>query len=153
MGITIHYEGSTGDKEKAKKAVAFAGFFAKSLDWEVEPYQKEGIAYMEKFRRRNKEDIEFLTFKSDEILGRYEEKPKGERTIKEGIIINPSSPFDTESLEIAFFRYKGKYRITDFCKTQVFRDEEKPNLVAHQLIITLLLTIKNSWIPNLKIHR
>jgi len=76
---------------------------------------------------------------------------EGKSTEKFGISIHPKKPFITESIEIAFYKYKGKYHINNFCKTQMFGMEECPNLVAHQLIISLLLTIKHTWIRDLEI--
>ena len=146
MGITIRWKGYTESKETAKQVIQYATFFAESLGWNVRGFTEKGYATQE-------EDIEFLTFYTKEQVRELNIKTKDmEESTNIGIVINPPKPFETESIVISFFNYKNKFWIKNFCKTQVFGEEELPNLVAHQIIINLLKTIKETWIPNLEIY-
>ena len=69
-----------------------------------------------------------------------------------GIVINPvMKNANTESIAITFFEDNGTYIIDDFCKTQVFNDNEINNLFVHIILISMLTTIKHTWIKNLSI--
>jgi len=154
MGVTIHFEGSTTDINKAKETIAYATFFAESLGWEVRPFQEKVLVYVEKLRMMGGKTFKWVTRTNLEVAKSWGwKKPKEDEEISEefGVVINPTKPFNTESIRISFWKYKNKYYIKDFCKTQVFSENEKANLIAHQLIITMLLTIKYTWIGNLKI--
>ena len=148
MGITVHWEGSTESEEAVKRVIQYVEFFAKSLGWEVKRFTEEGYAGME----TAEEVYEFPDFYTKEQARDFNIKSEDmEESVKEGVIINPTKPFYTETIEISFFKFKGKYWMKDFCKTQVFGREEMANLVAHQLLVSLLEAIKETWMPNLKI--
>ncbi len=163
MGITIHWSGEVDNKETADKIISYAKFFAESLGWPVEYVKYPSVAYkdytymsghMEKpayTHITNHDEETYKRFRSGhrDLNPRYtEEAEKGET---EGVIINPPKPFNTESIAIEFYPWKGKYRMGTFCKTQVFNDKEIANVIAHELIISMLETIKSTWMPNLHI--
>jgi len=151
MGITIHWNGNTKSKKAIKETLKYAEFFAKSLGWNVKYLNTKVVAHKERAHLENK-TIEWITTTPYEMAKDYiNDYIEPEITNEFGIAIDPTEPFNTETICITFFKYKGKYWIKDFCKTQVFNQEETPNLIAHQLLITMLLTIKNTWIPNLEI--
>lgn len=152
MGITIHYEGSVDNKETIKEVLGYTKFFCDNIGWETKKVMKEGKGYYSKVYNQNNEvEHKWLKFSEE---GKYEEIGKEEEeSVKIGLVLNPNknTNFNTEWFEISFFKYEDKWHLRDFCKTQVFSEEERPNLIAHQIIITLLKTIKNSWIENMEI--
>ena len=153
MGITIHWNGSVKDKETVGKILSYAKFFADSLGWKSEYVKYPSVAYKD-IIKDVAGNVKYSWITNNEIKeGNH--LPVGMSDAKvgetEGIIINPAKPFNTESIAIEFYPYKGEYRVGSFCKTQVFSDKELPNLIAHQLVISLLETIKSTWMPNLKI--
>ncbi len=164
MEVTIHWEGSVKDKETVDKIISYAKFFADSLGWKTEYVKYPSVTFKEYgFNSANMEKpaYTFIANYDKEAYkkshsGNYYSNPKypeeAEQGETEGIIINPAKPFNTESIDLKFYPYKGEYRMNSFCKTQVFSDEELPNLIAHQIIISLLETIKSTWMPNLKIY-
>ena len=153
MGITIHWDGSVKDKETVDKILSYAKFFADSLGWDAEYVKYPSVAYKWVVKDTNGKNVERGIINDERKEGNHlpvaASDPEAGET--EGIIINPSKPFHTESIALEFYPYKGEYKVHSFCKTQVFSDKELPNLIAHQLIISLLETIKSTWMPNLKI--
>jgi len=151
MGIAIRYEGETSDINKIKEIIQYAVFTAKSLGWEAVPIEEEGYVVEEKLTipEENKV-IKFKLFYSKELYKKLMLK-NGKESYRFGVIINPREPFKTESLEITFFRDGDKWVIKGFTKTQVFDESFMPNLVAHQIIITMLLTIKYTWLKDMEI--
>ncbi|MEM3858778.1 MAG: hypothetical protein QW478_05155 [Candidatus Micrarchaeaceae archaeon] len=152
MGITISWEGETDSRETADKIISYAKFFADSLGWPNEYVKYKSIAsdfsgfvYNEPFDEDKAKKIK------DYLNSHPTANYHAEEGETEGIIITPPKPFKTESIAILFYPWRGKLRMADFCKTQVFEDENISNLIAHQLIINMLLTIKNTWMPNLEI--
>jgi hypothetical protein len=155
MGVTIHWKGSTKDKDIALKVIGYVSFMASTLNWKVVPYSEEGIVQVEKIVNESGEVVYiFPYFYGNEMIREMEmrgEKVKGTKSYIFGVIIDPPPPIHTESIAITFYKYKGRYEMRDFCKTQVFHNEETGNLVVHQILILMLMTIKNTWIPNLEI--
>lgn len=154
MGITIHWEGSVKDKETIGKILSYAKFFADSLGWEAKYVKYPSVAYKWVIKD-TKGNVTYSGISNDERKEGNHLPVDGSDTEAgetEGIIINPAKPFHTESIGLEFYPYKGEYKINSFCKTQVFSDDYLPNLIAHQLIISLLETIKSTWVPNLKIY-
>lgn len=161
MGITIHYDGATKNLGDIGNILGYVTFFAKSLKWEIEPFKEKGIARIEKVFDwdTGKVSFQWLSFVPDKYLKRdgvkvtkdYLKKVDGEKSERFGVVVNPSDPFVTESFVISFYKYKGEYHLKDFCKTQVFSEKERPNLIVHQILIGVLLAIKNTWLSNLDI--
>jgi len=148
MGITIHYNGKTKDYETAKKVIEYAKLFAKALDIPyVEVDEKVGI--VKEIVKMDKE-YEFYNPYTYDIIKRWNLKPI-EDSRRFGIIIKLFPKFKTEDLAITFYKFRDEYILNDFCKTQAFNPNEINNLIAHQLIILLLLTIKHTWIKDLEI--
>jgi hypothetical protein len=132
MGITVHWEGSVKDKETADKIISYAKFFADSLGWPNKYRKFPSIAYAYDTGLKDRDGTPILSVFNQEI--------------------DPKDPMHTESICISFYPWKGEYKMKDFCKTQVFSDKQMPNLIAHQLLISMLQTIKNTWMPNLEIY-
>jgi len=148
MGVTIHWEGSTEQQHIAIAVVHFAIKFAEALGWQCETFNEKGYAGKSRiYDTEGKLKYEWLTYDKQKEWAGCDHEPSD----CFGVVINPSDPFNTESIVIKFFRYKGKWHIKDFCKTQVFRTEEAPNLFAHIILDSMLLTIKHTWIPDLEI--
>ena len=155
MGVTIHWKGSTKNEDVALKVIDYVSLMASTLNWKVVPYSEEGIVQVEKIvNESGKIEYVFPYFYGNEMIKKMEErgeKVKGVKSYIFGVIINPPPPMNTESIEITFYKYRGRYEMRDFCKTQVFHNNEIGNLVVHQILILMLMTIKNTWIPNLEI--
>jgi len=155
MGVTIHWKGSTKDKDIALKVIDYVSFMASTLNWKVVPYSEEGIVQVEKIVNESGEVVYiFPYFYGNEMIREMEmrgEKVKGTKSNIFGVIIDPPPPMHTESIAITFYMYKGRYEMRAFCKTQVFHNDEIGNLVVHQILILMIMTIKNTWIPNLEI--
>lgn len=155
MGITIHWEGKEKSKENVDKAISYAKFFAESLGWDCEYLKYKSITYND-IIRDTQGNITHKWLTTDE----YDRFVKSNQPIpqdaviteSEGVCINPKKPFATESISLMFSWYKDGYLLeSNFCKTQVFGDHEIANLIAHQLIISMLLTMKQTWIKNMDI--
>lgn len=155
MGVTIHWKGSTKDEDVALKVVNYAYFMAEALKWDVKLYKEQGIVQIDKvFNESRKVEFAFPTFYGNEMIRKMEErgeKVKGVKSYIFGVIINPPPPMNTESIEISFYKYRGRYEMKAFCKTQVFNEKEINNIVVHQVLALMLKTIKSTWIPNLYI--
>ncbi|MEM0148422.1 MAG: hypothetical protein QXN16_00540 [Candidatus Micrarchaeaceae archaeon] len=147
MGITIHWKGETDSRETADNVISYVKFFADSLGWPNEYIKYKSIAD-DYFGFIYNDSIDSDRAKKIKALNNIN-KEEGET---EGIRITLPKPFNTEIVDILFYPWHGKLRMDGFCKTQVYNDEELPNLIAHQLITSMLLTIKNTWMPDLDIY-
>jgi len=151
MGITIHWDGSVKDKDTTLKIISYARLFAESLKWENTLINEKGIV-MDTIIKTNKENYTFKTYIEKEQSLKMNIDPKYKyNTYRYGVMINPSEPINIETIHIVFYEYYGEYIFKDFCKTQVFSEKETSNLIAHQLLISMLETIKSTWMPNLNI--
>ncbi|MGC8980630.1 MAG: hypothetical protein ACP5KL_03940 [Thermoplasmata archaeon] len=152
MGITVHWKGSVKDRDTALKVITYARFFAETLDWKVQTLLENGYVVMEKVITE-KETYEFESFVESEFADRFD-KNYMKRSSKFGVIIDPNvkDTIRTENIEISFYTYRGRYTMKGFTKTQVFNENEVGNLVVHSILVLMLLTIKNTWVPNLEIY-
>ncbi len=149
MGITIHYSGKAKDYETAKKVIEYAKLFAKALDIRyTEVNEKVGI--VKEIVKLKDKTYEFYNAYDLEYIKKFNLNVE-EYTRKFGIVIKFSDKFKTEDLAITFYKFRNEFILNDFCKTQAFNPNDIKNLIAHQLIILLLLTIKCSWIKDMEI--
>jgi hypothetical protein len=144
MGITIHWYGEVNDRDTAIEVVNYATLLAKALKWDYQLYSMKGDAKKQEmiFNIEN-------TTKSFSILT-FDENKQG-KYIRWGVVINAPDPINIESIDINFIEYGNKFIMQSFCKTQAFSNEEIYNLIAHQIIISMLQTIKNTWMSDLQI--
>ncbi len=138
MGITVHWKGEVEDRGIAWKVIDYAVFMATVLGWEIEPIKGDGILARYIIKT---EVAKSMNIKS---IGKSE---------KFGVIINPNvkKNINSDDIEISFYSYRKKYIMEGFSKTQVFNEGEVGNLVVHSILILMLMTIKNTWIPGLEI--
>jgi len=143
MGITIHWYGET-DRDTALNVINYATLFAKALKWEYHLYSMKGDA-------KNEEIIVDVEGKTENFsILTFDENKQG-KNIRWGVVINAPDPINIESIDISFIEHDNKFIMQNFCKTQAFNDKEIYNLIAHQIIISMLQTIKNTWMPDLQI--
>jgi len=149
MGVTIHYEGRTKDFDKVKKIVEYVTFTAKNLGWEVIPIEEEGyVVYEPIVNVWGKRVGYFIDFypKDKDVWGEIKKPSK-----RIGVIVRLPPPYYTENFKVTFYKDEDEWVWKGFTKTQVFSEKELPNLTAHQILVSMLLTIKKTWLPDLDI--
>jgi hypothetical protein len=144
MGITIHWYGEVNDRDTTLNVINYATLVAKALKWEYQLYTMKGDAKIE-------EMILNVEGKTESFSLLIFDRNEHGKNVRWGVVINAPEPIDIESIDISFFEYNNKFIMQGFCKTQAFNDEEIYNLIAHQIIISMLQTIKNTWMPDLQI--
>jgi len=152
MGITIHWEGSTRSKKKAEASIEFVRDFARALNLRYEEYEDIGVVVENRIYRSSGELwhkwIDFCEDSKRDFIG-------GEYVLGEsecfGVMVDFPEPVRIETFDFRFFKYEKKWITRGFCKTQVFSDDEIYNLHAHVVLVSMLATIKNTWILNLEI--
>jgi len=150
MGITIHWEGKTNSLRVAKEVVEFVKGFAQALRLEWREYEDVGVVAEIVVRNTTGEiDFKSLMFCPNSEIDRYT------RIVEEsecfGVIADFPEPVNIETFDFTFFRLGNEWITQGCCKTQVFSEEELPNLYAHIMLIAILLTIKSTWMPDLEV--
>jgi len=149
MGVTIHYEGKT-DLETAKTVVDFVKQFAEALHLPYRYYGMDGVVAINRIYKQNGEIYhEWFSFYEKEFA--EQNRVKGEESVKFGVVLNFKPPVQVESLDIGFYKHGNDWVLKGFCKTQVFNSDEMHNLYAHIVIVSILMTIKHTWIKDLEI--
>ncbi|MGC8646503.1 MAG: hypothetical protein ACP5T9_03100 [Thermoplasmata archaeon] len=152
MGITVHWAGEVDDKDIAFKVITYAKFMADVLGWKVSLISESGYV-IEEIVKTEKKNFSFWHFVEKKYADRYGYGYR-KRSVKFGILIDPNvkGNINTEDIEISFYSFGKKYVMDGFTKTQVFNESEEGNLIVHSILVLMLLTIKNTWIPNLDIN-
>jgi hypothetical protein len=130
MGCTIFYKGET-DTVSLGKILNYVKLMTKGLNWKY--FEVDNLIATTSVQSSN------TTFCLS--IGRLFEN--AEKVYERGLRFHSSETY-AESIDFVFVKYGDIWKIETWCKTN-----REP--LTHQLLIWMLVTIKETWMPNLEI--